>query len=168
MNRKQREAVTWNLPRVQPPGQAREVERLEEDLESSPLRGRELQLRLRNFRPAASGYLASLGGPLAYMTRLRQIADATAAHEAALEAARDEIVASTADPDVARARWLERVGSWSFDEVNELIDRHNRWYPVESRLPMDPARGDFALVNGKSYRLGALDAAWALERFPVE
>ena len=32
---------------------------------------------------------------------------------------------------------------------------------------MDPARGDFALVNGKSYRLAPLDAAWALDRFPV-
>ena len=32
---------------------------------------------------------------------------------------------------------------------------------------MDPRRGDFALVNGRDYRLRPLDAAWALERFPA-
>jgi hypothetical protein len=55
---------------------------------------------------------------------------------------------------------------WSFEEVNDLIERHNRWYPAESRLPMDPSRGDFALVNGKDYRLPPLDAEWVLERCP--
>ena len=56
--------------------------------------------------------------------------------------------------------------SWNFDAVNDLIDRHNRWYPIEARLPMDPRSGDFALVNGKSYRLEYLDADWALDRVP--
>jgi hypothetical protein len=55
-----------------------------------------------------------------------------------------------------------------FDEVNDLIDRHNRWYPAESRLPMDPRRGDFALVNGRDYRLEPLDTEWVLERFPAD
>ena len=50
--------------------------------------------------------------------------------------------------------------------MNELIDRHNRWYPAESRLPMDPRTGDYALVNGRSYRRRPLDASWVLERFP--
>ena len=55
---------------------------------------------------------------------------------------------------------------WDFGNVNELIDRHNRYYPAESRLPMDPRTGDFVLVNGRPYRRTPLDAAWALDRFP--
>ena len=52
--------------------------------------------------------------------------------------------------------------------MNDLIARHNRWYPVEARLPMDPRRGDFALVNGRDYRRRrTLDAEWVLERFPA-
>ena len=39
------------------------------------------------------------------------------------------------------------VEAWSFDEVNDLIDRHNRFYPAESRLPMDPRTRDYALVG---------------------
>ena len=42
-------------------------------MRDSPLRGRALALRLRNFRPDAGSYLASLGGPLPYMARLREI-----------------------------------------------------------------------------------------------
>ena len=66
-----------------------------------PLRGAPLPLRLRNFRPAAEGYLASLGGPLPYMVRLREIEAMTAAHEHALEAERRRL-AEESPPGEAR------------------------------------------------------------------
>ena len=56
--------------------------------------------------------------------------------------------------------------AWDAGEVNDLIDAHNRWYPVESRLPMDPARRDYALVNGADYRRAPVNEGWVLERFP--
>ncbi|MDQ3672222.1 MAG: hypothetical protein M3364_07275 [Actinomycetota bacterium] len=65
----------------------------------------------------------------------------------------------------ARA-WGAAAARWSFVEVNDLIERHNRWYPIEARLPMDPRTGDYALVNGRDYRLRLLDGRWVLERFP--
>jgi hypothetical protein len=142
------------------------LEGIEEDMRSSPLRGRPLPLRLRNFRPAADGYLAALGGPLPYMLRLREIESLTAAHEHSLAATRERLAAELEPDDLADA-WRAEAERWSFDEVNDLIARHNRWFPAESRLPMDPRRGDFALVNGRDYRLEPLDAAWVLERFPA-
>jgi hypothetical protein len=151
------------------PRDRRERSGLEADLEGSPLTGRRLHLRLRMFRPSAEGYLASLGGPLPYMIRLREIAAKTAAHEEALAAARRELVAECdGDEAVFAGRWRALAASWSFHEVNDLIERHNRWYPVESRLPMDPKRRDYALVNGEDYRKQPLDASWVLERFPAE
>lgn len=138
---------------------------LVEDLRSSPLRGSEVSLRLRNFRTDAAMYLGSLGGPLPFMQRLREIEERTAAIEDELSTARDQLLADGGD-DAGR-RWHEAVERFSFDEINDLIERHNRWYPIESRLPMDPRRGDYALVNGRDYRLRTLDAAWALERFPL-
>ena len=71
------------------------------------------------------------------------------------------------DDDAFAAAWRAEVEAWSFDEVNDLIDRHNRFYPAESRLPMDPRTRDYALVGGEDYRRRPLDAAWALERFPA-
>jgi hypothetical protein len=151
------------------PRDRRQREALAEDLEGSPVVGRPLPLRLRNFRPAADSYLASLGGPLAYMVRLREIDELTRSHEAALAEARRALEQDCGDDDEAfTGRWLETASSWSFHEVNDLIERHNRFYPAESRLPMDPKRRDFALVNGRDYRLRPLDREWLLERFPAE
>ena len=156
-----------DAPRAQTPRERRQLRGVEEDLRSSPLRGRPLPLRLRNFRPNAEGYLASLGGPLPYMARLREIESMTAAHEHALAAERERLARDIPREAFASA-WRAAAESWSFDEVNALIARHNRWYPTESRLPMDPRRGDFALVNGRDYRLRPLDARWILERYPAE
>ena len=158
-----RQGVT--LPET--PRERRELAGLAEDLEGSPVAGRPLPLRLRNFRPSTDRYLASLGGPLAYMVRLRQIDRLVDAHETALVAAWHELALECAGGEALfEGRWRETAAGWSLGEVNGLIERHNSWYPVESRLPMDPATRDFALVNGESYRRPLLDADWILDRFP--
>lgn len=153
----------------QTPRQRRELAALAEDLESIALTGRPLPVRARGSRPSAEAYLVATRGPLPYMLRLREIEQLTAAHEAALLAAWRSLAEACADDaGTFRERWLETARRSAFDEVNDLIDRHNRWYPVESRLPMDPRTGDYALVNGRHYRLTPLDAGWVLERYPAE
>jgi hypothetical protein len=151
------------------PRQRRELAALAEDLGTIPLTGRPLPVRARLFRPSAEAYLVATRGPLPYMLRLREVERWTETNEAQLgEAWR--ALAADCDGDAERFRdsWLEQARAYRFDEVNDLIDRHNRWYPVESRLPMDPRRGDYALVNGRDYRLAPLDADWILERFPAD
>lgn len=138
------------------------------DLEGSPVVGQPLRTRLRNFRPSPHSYLAALGGPLPYMRRLRQIAEETREHEDALRRRWHELAAECdGDRRAFAGRWSELAGSWNFSAVNELIDKHNRWFPAESRLPMDPRTGDFALVNGEPYRKALLGRDWILERFPA-
>jgi hypothetical protein len=169
VKRVERELIlTEDVVKPETPLQRRQLEGLAEDLRSSPLRGLRLRLRLRNFRPAADGYLAALGGPLPYMVRLREIAELTDAHEVRLRDAWRSLAATSADSVTFTAAWCAEVGRWSFDEVNDLIERHNLYYPAESRLPMDPKTRTYALVNGEDYRRRPLDAAWALERFPAD
>jgi hypothetical protein len=147
----------------------RERERLERELVDSPLRGRPIRQRLRNFRPAVDGYVVSLGGPLPYMLRLREIAELTAEHERQLALAWRGLAAAHAGDEAEFARtWRRRVERWRFDEVNDLIDRHNRFYPAEARLPMDVRRRDYVLVNGEHYSKRPLDAQWALTLFPAD
>jgi hypothetical protein len=142
---------------------------LEEELEGSPLKGKALRRRLRNFRPDAAAYITSLVGPLPYMQRLREIHELTAIHERQLAetwtALADECRGDA--PEFER-RWQATAERWSFYEVNDLIEKHNRNFPIESRLPMDPRTGDFVLVAGKPYRRRLLDTDWVLERFPPE
>jgi hypothetical protein len=155
--------------RPETPRQRREHAALEEDLQTIPLTGEPLPVRARFFRPSAEAYLVATRGPLPYMLRLREIEQRLEAHEAAL---RDAWLALAdergSEPARFRSEWLAHARGESFDEVNDLIERHNLWYPVESRLPMDPRRGDYALVNGRDYRLEPVDAEWVLERFPAE
>jgi hypothetical protein len=148
----------WGVRDVTPPSQA-ERARLEHEAEINPLTGRRLPRRIRRFRPDADRYLASLGGPLPFMLRLRQIDDAIAAHEMRLAEAYED---HRGDP----AGWRAAADAWDFGEVNDLIARHNRWYPVEARLPMDPRTRDYVQVGGSSYRREPLDADWILVRFP--
>jgi len=170
MDRRERERISkQGVVRPETPRERREREGLQEDVADSPLRGRRVQHRLRNFTPSADSYLAALGGPLPYMTRLRAIHVQTAEHERQLAAARLALARETgADESLFAERWRETVEGWNFHEVNDLIARHNRWFPAESRLPMDPRRRDYALVNGRDYRLEPFDARWVLERFPAE
>lgn len=169
MERAERERIfRQGVVKPETPRERRQREGLVEDLASSPLTGRPLPVRLRNFRPGAEGYLAALGGPLPYMQRLRAIDDRLAAHERSLREAWLQLGAESATAETFAERWRETAARWSFHEINDLIDRHNRWYPVESRLPMDPKRGDYALVLGRDYRRRPLDAAWVLERFPAD
>jgi hypothetical protein len=158
----EREAILReDAPRPQTARERRQLGDLEEDLRSSPLRSKPLPLRLRNFHPTAEGYLASFGGPLPYMTRLREIEAMTAAHEQALEEERRRLAS-----EIPRERfdeaWREVVARWSFDEVNDLIERHTRWYPAESRLPMAPRPGDFVSGTGRHSTLGPHAWAWVL------
>ena len=167
MRQDERESILReDAPRAQTARERRELDNLHEDLRSSPMRGTPLPLRLRNFRPEADGYLAALGGPRRYMVRLREIEVLTADHELALDAEWRRVSGLVA-PEQFPSAWQKVAERWSFDEVNDLIERHNRWYPVESRLPMDPRRGDFVLVNGRDYRLRPLDAESILTRYPL-
>ena len=149
----------WGIRDVTPPSQA-ERAKLEHESDLNAFTGRALPRRIRRFRVEADRYFAALGGPLPYMQRLRQIEDAIAGHEARLAAAHEE---HRGDP----AGWRRLAERWDFGDVNDLIARHNRWYPTEARLPMDPRTRDFVKVGGRTYRRDPLDAEWILERFPA-
>lgn len=149
------------------PRQRRDREALEEDMRSIELRGKPLAVRPRLFRPSADAYLVATRGPLPYMLRLREIERATEEHESRLREEWRLLALECEDPAEFESRWIAVARAEIFDEVNDLIERHNRWYPAESRLPMDPRRGDYALVNGRDYRLEPLDAHWVLDRFPA-
>ena len=145
----------------------RERRLLEEEIDSMPIKGQPLRQRLRNFRPDADSAIRALGGPTVWMRRLRAIEDELDRHEQQLDAAYQELASEVADPDEFARLWTETADAWSFATLNELIDRHNRNFPAEARLPMDPRTRDFVEVNGKPYTREPLDAAWILVRWPA-
>jgi len=169
VERREREAILrQGVAKPETPGDRAEREAIETDLTDSPVAGKPLRRRLRNFRPGADAALRALGGPLAWMRRLRAIELEIDDHEERLRERWHELHALHSD-DAAFARaWHDLAKTWSFDDVNDLIERHNRHFPAEARLPMNPRTGDFVHVNGRPYTRRPLDADWILERFPLD
>ncbi len=154
--------------RPETPRERRERETLEADLESSPVRGTPLRQRIRNFRPDPDSAVRALDGPTVWMRRLRAIEDAVEQHEQQLAETWRSLAEEVEDPARFAATWRELAGNWSFAEVNELIERHNRNFPAEARLAMDPRTRDFVRINGRPYLREPLDAEWILDRFPAD
>jgi hypothetical protein len=141
---------------------------LEADLAESPVTGKPLRQRFRNFRPDADATIRALSGPPLWMRRLRAIEEELQRSELDLREAWHALAEVAAVAEAFARQWEETAAGWSFAQVNELIDRHNRNFPIEARLPMDPKTRDFVKINGKPYRRELLDADWILERFPAD
>jgi hypothetical protein len=159
VDRRERESILWEGVPREDVRRERAEQRAAAELVDSPVVGRPLRRRYRNWRAGPDAYLLSAGGPLPWMQRLRLIEDLTADHLRRLE---DAYVEHLGDA----GGWARTVQHWDFYAVNRLIDKHNRYFPIEARLPMDPRTRDYVLVSGRPYTRELLDAEWALERFP--
>jgi hypothetical protein len=163
-----KEIMGQGATRPETPQERRAREVIEADLEASPVKGAPLRQRLRNFRPDAESAVRALGGPTVWMRRLRAIEDAVEQHERQLEEAWQALAAELRDAAEFAETWRRQARHWSFAQVNELIERHNRNFPAEARLPMDPRTRDFIRINGRPYQRQPLDEEWILERFPPD
>jgi hypothetical protein len=137
-------------------------------LDGEGLAGMPLQRRLRApFDARTDLYARAVGGLPAHIRRLRKIEDETEAQLQRLADAYEELALECAGDDARFSRdWRTQAERWDLFDLNDLIVRHNRWYPAEAGLPMDPRTGDFVPVGGRPYRRRPLDPAWILERFP--
>jgi hypothetical protein len=66
------------------------------------------------------------------------------------------------------AEWRAHAAGFDLSAVNELVRRHNLYFPAEANLAMDPRTGDYIGIGGGDYRRYPLDGGWVLERFPPE
>ena len=129
--------------------------------------GKPLSHRAATTQRTVEAYLKSGVRPR-WMERVVEIDQGIAAHKRRLERAWRALRRECGGDRAAFARrWTERAHSWRFDELNELIEQHNEWYPVERRLPMNPRTGDYVPVGGRSYRRPVLGPEWVLEQFPA-
>jgi hypothetical protein len=119
-------------------------------------------------RATVEAYLAAQVMPK-WMERLREIHDELAGHRIRLERVYGDLRESCGDDLAAfAARWRDMARRWNFDYVNQLIDQHNDYYPIEANLPINPRTGDYVTVTGRSYRRDPLGPDWILDQFPAE
>jgi len=105
--------------------------------------------------------------PPRWSLRLGEIDRGVARTRRHLAAEYEQLAREYPDDDAFAAAWTERLARWHFDAgLNELIEQHNDWFPIERQLPIDIRTRDYRLINGRSYRRPVLDAAWAAGEFP--
>jgi hypothetical protein len=122
-----------------------------------------LPQRLRLGPVELDRYLAGQLQGLAYMRRLRAIEDEEARHLRELEEAWRSLAAEAHDETAFAVAWREIASGWSFARINGLIAKHNAYYAIEARVPMNPRTGSYA----RTWHRGEYAAPWILERFPA-
>jgi hypothetical protein len=104
----------------------------------------------RNFTVSFEQQLrAAAGGLPAYIRRKRAIEDL-----------RETIVRGLAEPCAsARSSGANAVlyartkaPAREVERLRELVARHNRWYPIEANLPIDPRTGELLERTGEPWR----------------
>jgi hypothetical protein len=117
-------------------------------------------------RATVEAYLAAQVMPR-WMERLREIHDEIASHRIRLERSYRELKEACADDRQAfDRRWREIAQGWNFRYLNDLIDQHNDYYPIEAKLAVDPRTGDYVTLTGRPYRREPLGPEWVLEHYP--
>jgi hypothetical protein len=81
--------------------------------------------------------LAAAAGPPAYMRRKRRIEDMEAAFLRELREVYGQALAELHDAAAASQLLAHHARTLGIARLNDLIDRHNRYYPVEANLRID-------------------------------
>ncbi len=111
----------------------------------------------------------AVGGAPAWSRRLKRIHDLTVALTTQLQADWHRVARSArGNAERFATDWRRHANAISFVEVNELIARHNRYFPAEANLPMDVRTHDYVAFGGGDYRQYPLDATWVLAQFPPD
>jgi len=142
--------------------------RVQRSLDGEHRRGKRISTEELQRERSVENYLRGALMPR-WMERLREIQSGTERHRSRLAADHAWLAEQHAgDPEGFARAWRALVDERSFDDVNDLVQDHNQWYPVERRLPMDPRTGEYVLIAGRPYTREELTSEWALAQFPAE
>ncbi|MCU0690198.1 MAG: hypothetical protein MUF54_02225 [Polyangiaceae bacterium] len=95
-----------------------------------------------NFKIGLDARVRAAAGVPAFVRRRRRIEDLEQATLLALDEFYDEeLLEHEGNEQEAYASWFARVQQIDLTLLNDLIERHNRWYPVEANLPTDVTTG---------------------------
>jgi hypothetical protein len=110
-----------------------------------------------------------IGGAPAWSRRLKRIDTLVDEALSALEVDWRRLARERSrKPERFASEWQARAQQTDFSQVNDLIQRHNVYFPAEANLAMDVHTGDYIGLGGGDFRRQPLDAAWVLHHFPAD
>ena len=155
------------VPRLTPMDRSAAERLVKRDLDETTGIGKPISSRTRMSQRSVEAYLKAGVRPR-WMERVIEVDGGIARERRRLDRARRALRAECGADEAAFAeRWRAFAQRYYFGELNELIQQHNDWYPIERDLPMDLRTRDYVLINGRSYRREPLSADWVLRHFPA-
>jgi hypothetical protein len=95
-----------------------------------------------NFKISLDARVRAAAGVPAYMRRKRRIEDLEEAmRQALVEVYQQALEDNGGDEAAAKSTMQQRAREMDLGLLNDLIDRHNRYYPIEANLPTDVKTG---------------------------
>ena len=156
------------VPRLIPMDRSAAERLVRRDLDETTGMGKPISSRARMSQRSVEAYLKAGVRPR-WMERVSEIDHAIKMHKQRLGRSHRALSEECGDDRALFAeRWRAFAERYRFGELNELIQQHNDWYPIERDLPMDLRTRDYVLINGRSYRRPQLTPQWVLEQFPAE
>ena len=110
-----------------------EAHKFDEDIIGKPL-----EIPSVHFTIPLSKKIQALSGPPYYVVRARRIEQTTdqLMEDLAIEY-RKMIKKFVNRPKVFSSKWKSLIEAWPLDKLNDLIENHNNYYPIEANLQID-------------------------------
>jgi hypothetical protein len=146
---------------------------LAKQLESHEFNGgitsKPLEIPQVNFTIPLEKKIQTLSGPPYYMLRSRQIERLMDQLMEELSAEYSKMLAKFAGRrEVFAGKWKKLIENWPLDKLNNLIEKHNMYYPIEANLRMNPRSSDFLFGSAVWKPREKITVESLLERFPPD
>lgn len=133
------------------------------------IQGKPLKIPQANFTISLENKVKSMFGPPRYATRARRIENITQKLMEDLSIEYASMIGGFGDnPEMFAQQWRELIGSLELDELNDLIGKHNAYYPVEANLQIDPGSGAPLIGSVPWEPKECISIESLLKRFPPE
>lgn len=142
---------------------------LRESIRHSGIEGRPLHLTPTPFTASAAGAIAGLMGLPAWAARLKRIHDGRIALVAQLDAAwADYAHRYRTRPQLFARHWTDYLRRFNLTPLNDLIRKHNDYYVIEARIPVQWPSGKYLLPDGIEWPQPLYTADHLLHAYPAD
>ena len=131
--------------------------------------GKPLNIPEVNFTIPLEKKIQAVSGPPYYAIRARQIEQLTEHLMEDLTVQYRNMMDKFSDrPEIFASKWKESIKSVELDSLNDLIERHNKYYPIETNLPIDPRSGALMFGCARWEPKDKVTTDSLLQLFPVD
>lgn len=144
-------------------------EKLESHTFSDKRIGKPLNIVSVNFTVPLEKTIMSYAGIPEYMQRAKLVEEKIAKIKSDLKLYYDKLKKKEGNNHIKFNRsWKKMLESYNFQEVNELINKHNLFYPQEANLRMDFDTGEYLLGSDIWRKTPLFSVSLILEELPFK